>query len=489
MKDRLFDDLCDTNPNARIMIVEQQEGYDEEDTGHSLIGDATMKHVQSLSGDASAMIMWNELIHMPDGNMFKTIPSWDENDRDPYNMRGKELSEIIKQFPGISEADMLILEEALSVEQDRRESAEEYETEDALDQEIIPYDEWEKFPGMWEKMELCSTPPDRFLYMGNTRQQHYDEFPEHHPDASKINNVLMMINRKYDIGLSQDYADWMVDEIIMPSKMREYVKKCLVWLVNAIAQNNDRANNWTETKRVKVVKEELDEDGELQFTSKEIAIFHDGYVQKALKAIDKHWRIEYNNKAASKTLKNPMTALFLKKEKEWNQQAKEGFSPYGAIKQFGQLLFSEFKNKMTGYHWARYRRARNKHAPRVILRGKDINRCSVCDLQKLLRIDEDKARDMFMARPFISLEDAYSKGFVSANSFADDEKTDKIIEFIEKHTKIACEHGNAMRMNDVRKILFDMQKEKKGGLNSSQWSLVWKFYNLCKAEVLSKINA
>lgn len=435
------------------MTIEDQEGGTENDGYFGSIGDAVASHVHDIQDNAAAMIMWNELIHMKDGNMYRMVPSWEENDRDPHNMRGGEIEKLKQKLSTSLPKD--VFEEIFQVEQDRREAAGEHETEDALDQEIIPYEEWEKFPGMWEKMELCKTPRDKAMYMGNTSQSFYDEFPEHHPNAARINSYLAILNRKWESGLDKDYAEWFVKEILYGEHVRQYVIDCFAWLAYAIARDNSEANV---------------------------------YVRKALKAIDQHWRIEYLNVTAKKSLVNPITRLLVKKEQEWNKLAKDGFNVYNNIKRFGQLLFTDFRNQMNGYHWARYRRVRDRHAPRVMLKGVDINRCSVNKLCTVLRINRNEAIEVWHTRPFSSLEHAFSMGYVNTLSFSNDEETDKVVMFIEKHAKIACEYKDLHRMNDVRKVLFAIQKKRKGNISSDQWSSMWRYYNILKTNLLDVIN-
>ena len=475
MADRLFATVRETNPNAAIMIVEN-----EEDNYHGSIGDAVATHVHEIHDNAAAMIMWNEIIHMQDGNMYRMVPSWEENDRDPHNMRGREIEDLKQKLS--TQLSREIFEEIFQVERDRREAAGEVETEDALDQEIIPYDDWEKFPGIWEKMELCTTPRNRALYMGNTSQEFYDVFPEGHPDASKINSFLRMLNREG--GVDEGYAEWVVEQI-EATPMRRYTKDCLSWLAYAIARDPSRVNDYVTTKEVTVF---VDNDIEFIPETKEIAVFNDGYITKALRAIDKHWKVEYLNSAAKKSLANPMTRLLLKKEREWNKLAKEGVVVYNIIKKFGQLLFRDFKNQMNGYHWARYRRVRDRHAPRIILKGVDLNRCNLGQLSSVLRVDREEATKVWHARPFTSLEHAYSLGYVNTLSFASDEDTDSIVVFIEKHAKIAREYKDLHRMNDVRKVLLSIQEKKEKRISSDQWSSIWRYYNILKTNLLEAIN-
>ena len=218
------------NPNADALVVPQEEGGTEDDNYFGSIGDATMRHVQSLS--LAERQLWEELIHMGSGAIFRPTPSLDYVDRDPFKLRGQDLDDVLKDYADkVSPESLGAIKEAFEIEAQRRETS-----EDALDREVIPYHEWEDNPGMWKEVDIPATPRDKMLYQGNTTQSFYDHFPEGHQNQDFINRVIRCLDRDW-CGDDDDagYAAWLVREVIEPSNAKTYVKRFLEQLVNKLA--------------------------------------------------------------------------------------------------------------------------------------------------------------------------------------------------------------------------------------------------------------
>lgn len=439
------------NPNADALIIPQEEGSDRDDHYFGSIGDATMRHIESLcDGDR---MLYEDLYTPRSGAIFRSVPSNRHFDSDPFNLKGKDLDLYLKEFEGKCSADDLIaVKEAIELEAERREKSEDIH--DVSD--LVPYDQWEQYPQMWNKIDIPSTPKDRYIYMGNCTQQFYDFFPDGHPDTKNINQCINMMNRDWDAPLTEDYGKF-VKEVIEGWKWsRKYTLRHMLLMIDAL-----------------VVEHNLDE-----------------VVIKALKDIDHCWRVEVLNSVAQKMMQDPICMLLVKKESEWDKSAKEGFSVYASIKTFGQVLFKDFRGIMNGYHWHRYRRNRDKHAPKVIIRGVDINRCVPSELQRILRLDRNSADRIWHERPFETLDEIYNKGYITGIAFSDDDKTDKVIGFIEKHSQIASKQLDTKRLDDVRKILIKQQQqnETQWQLSSEQWSMIWRYYRILKADLVRAIN-
>lgn len=493
MREKLFGH---NNPNHDILVVPREQGGTEDDTYFGSIGDATLKHIQSLSSGEE--MLWRELITVGSGALFRFVPSFNAHDNDPFNLRGEEDLEearerLIQKFPET------VIDEAIEVEMARRD-----ENGDVMDvAELIPFDEWERFPQMWQHIDIPSTPRDVPLYMGNTRQAFYDVFPEGHPDAGMINQCLAMLNRDWEkeainylvaadeetsllnIEEQMDNYAKFVGEWVIKQKSREYTREALLSLIYAVRNSDENP---------------------------------DELVTQALVSIDTGWAAEFKEHAARKSLGNytkaekenilyqdgkvgeskmqaalehaSMLHLMLRKEEEWKASAKEGYAVYNSIKAFGQLLFQNYRSQMTGYLWARYRRNKTKYCPAVIMRGIDINRCGLGGLERAFRIGKDEASKIWVDRPFESIDEIYNKGYISGKSFADDEKTEKIIDFIDKHAKISEEKLNLPHFDQVRGILIREQKKKdRAGLSSDQWSRTWRYYTIRKENIKAHIYA
>lgn len=454
MVERLF---TRNNTNADAMIVPQEEGGTSDDHYFGSIGDATMQHVFDLTD--SDRQLWEGLIHMRSGTLFRTYPNPQDHDPDPYKLKGKKLENYLEVYRAevkrntgakLTDEDLIGVREAIEEEQARREESNDiYEQSD-----VVPYHEWQNNPHLWSQIDIPSTPQDRFAFMGNTSQMFYDWFPEGHPDSKIINQCLMILNREFPLDINDGYTkfvcDWL-DNQRMHGYVRMHLKK-LVFALNA----------------------DLDDPDEL--------------VKSSFQAIDYAWGQEYSNSSASIALKQKMTKVILHKEKEWEAQYKEGFNVYTAIKSFGRILFENYREYMNGWHWNRYRAAKRKYAPRVILYGYDINRCTLNELTFALNTDRNNAEKVWFGRPFETLEGMYNSGFLTGQSFVDDETTDKLVCFLEKHAKIAKDSLNIKYITDVCSILLNMQREKKGDLSNNQWSMIWRYYKILKADVLKAIN-
>jgi len=461
------------NANADILVPEQQEGGSPEDHYAGSIGDVSQKHIQSLSDGERQM--WEQLIHMPSGHIFRMYPNTNHNDRDILNIRGRDTTEFVeylmspkeyydprdgltKTVRGLRVDELESFQEAINEENQRQEQLKN--SEDVMDHETsVPFRNWEMFPQVkWSTIDIPSTPPDGAAYMGNTYQNFYDEIPEGHPDSNIINACISALSHW------EDYLDFNKKGI-----MEEGFELVERW------------THWFETKSTEVYVAH-----ELVDLINEVICYEsdnpDDLVRKCLDNIDKNWSIQKKNQAAAASSSDKMTPVMLKKKKEWKEEKKAGITPQ--VKSFGKLLFDEFKEDMKGYHWNWYRNEKKKYAPKVMLQGIDINRATLAQLKYLCYGDKNAAEKLWFARPFESLEVVYAKNLLPTKCFSDDETTDKILEFIEKHTKIALKENNVSRMTEVSKILINLQRDKKE-MTSSQWGPIWRFYKLNKQEVLN----
>ena len=137
----------------------------------------------------------------------------------------------IERFEGkVSDSELAALKEAIEIEDDRRENQDI--SEDALDQDCIPFEDWERFPGQMQNVDIPTTPRDRAVYMGNTRQRFYDEFPEPDSDTLVITYgvtarsakeaVTEMKKRGHPVSLLILKTLWPVPEGLIKSRIKGY---------------------------------------------------------------------------------------------------------------------------------------------------------------------------------------------------------------------------------------------------------------------------
>lgn len=438
------------NLNHSALVIPKEQGGTEDDTYFASIGDATNKHVASLSD--SDRLLWEELITLRSGNIFRSVPSYEVNDRDPFELRGKDLEEELEEVKKkagskLNESGLAAIKEAFENETERRD-----ESEDVFDHaELIPYHQMEQFPGMEKHIDIPSTPRDRLIYMGNVNQRFYDSFPEGHPNAGIINQYLSMMDRE---EIDEGYVCWLAN-LLHTESCSDYIKHYLIKLAYQLVDGHG----------------DLDEKAE-----------------EALSAIDNCWRIEYRNKAVAKAKRDSVLMLLVHKEKEWDKQAEEGFHVYASIKSFGQVLFDGFRNRMKRVHWSRYKRAKRTHAPRVIARGLDINRCSLHELETALRVGPKEAQKVWFARPFESLGQAYHRGYIGNKTFSSSEDADKIVDSLEKAFQMDLEGMSFHQLSRLRNKLTRSQRDATLKLSQREWSLTWSYYRILKDELTRKIN-
>ena len=452
MTNKIYDSVM--NVNERALVVPQQEGGAEDDNYFGSIGDATMRHVSRLSdGDRQ---LWEALIHTRSGKIFRAEPSTTMFDKDPMNLRGEDLGEWLSRYAKIptkwneagevveyrppTKSEMEAYREAVEVEQERR-----MQSEDAYDHaDTLPYSQLEKFPGMEKHIDMPKTPRDMMIYMGNSGQMFYDEFPEGHPNAGMINAALGMLNKEWD-DITTDYAEWF-SNWANNAPMRRYVSSLLSKLCYAIA----------ETEKSPVVMTEA-----------------------VLEAIDRVWAEQWHQKARERLQKDALYMMLKRNEKLWDHEAKQGQTLHNKIRAFGQILWRDHKDKMKTHHWSLYRKIRDKHCPKVYVRGIDINKC---DMTKLKSIFGDSlARKIWVKRPFYSLEQAHDQGLITRRAFAVDERSERIMQGMEKALEMSKERKSARIFNSYRGKMIDAQRNKAGG--KINWSPIWAYYHLLKKEL------
>jgi hypothetical protein len=466
MSDRIYDDVSLTNPNNRALVVPPQEGGTIEDGYFGSIGDATARHVTEMAQFRPAdRQLWEDLISTRTGKIWRTQPSTAWHDPDPFGLRGKDLEQYLKRALSrirwtdnttyeLTESEKAVIEEAFEVEAERQD-----ESRDVYDRcELIPYDQMEKFPGMMKHIDVPTTPKDWLIFMGNTNDIFYDEFPDGHPDQGLIRLCLQKLNKPW-IDITVDYAEWFC-EWIQETGARAEVVSAMSWLVYNLAKTG---KDPIETTR------------------------------EALESIDAVWQREYKIKGLERFRRDPIWDLLKVNEEKWEGEAKEGKTAYPSIRAFGRLLFQEYRNVMRAHHWELYRKIRDSHAPKVFLKGININKASLSDLRRVLNLpSRDPSRRMcytiaeevWHKRPFESLGHLKREGLIDHKVFAEDEKSDELLVGMEKATDTGKTRLSIGPLNEYRKTLIETQRQGK----KINWSPIWSYYHLLKAELSAHIK-
>jgi hypothetical protein len=442
------------NPNADALVVPQEEGGTDDDNYFGSIGDATMRHVQSLSG--SQRQLWEELVHVRSGSVFQVVPSYETNDPDPFNLRDKDLKQYLDNYKDkVSPGTLSAIKEAIEIESQRREAS-----EDAMDRaELIPYSDWENNPQMWKHTDIPSTPKDRFRFMGNTTQPFYDSFPEGHPDQAYINKMIMMVDRAW----SGDDSD---------IKYAAYLK-----------QEIDKVNLKLHTK--KFLSEMVDKLAEGEGNPSDI-------VEEYLHKIDEFFGKRYREHAIQSS-KTAMSALLDRREQDWEQRFKSGQLVLDEVRRFGFSVYNdkELQGQMTSSLWARYENMKTKFAPRLMVQGVDINRCRPQELKRVLHLTDKEARDFWFNRPYQTL---YQENVAKYLNQAQRHHTEnpvfnKILDGLEGQYNVCIQQKNLTALVNARVKMNTWQQKGSFDLSTGEWNSLWNYYRILRDAMMKTLKA
>lgn len=183
-----------TNYNDIIFRIEQQEGSQilGGDMGIASIGDATMNHIQNLGG--LGRMAWDEFLCMPDGNLFAIRENTRWVDPDEYNLGDKTEKEMFLKRNKIPEKHHKYYDDAVIMEEQRRLN------EDVLGhkEELVSYDNWERFPQQWNRWDIPTTPKPKKVFVGNAKKMFYDVFSndgEPHPLEAQVLSIVMILDK------------------------------------------------------------------------------------------------------------------------------------------------------------------------------------------------------------------------------------------------------------------------------------------------------
>jgi len=444
----LFGD--NTNPNHTIFVVPTQEGADKDDRWNGSIGDAIMEHVQNMRHRIWEM---EHYIHMPNGNIFRIEENVGTQDSDGSRRINREIMQVMKSVNKSSSEDKknVIAYLQSEIEENRRR---EEEREDAMDQILVPYEDWEAKPQMTKDWDVPSTPKPMFIYAGNSSQMFYDHFPEDHPDSQLINNFLMIAN-------NIDWDDW----------NEETVKYFQNWL-------NERT--WS----IKSVPFHL-MDFCNQMATDDGSNSPSDVMADILDRIDR----EYGSASAKIILKefrqSPPVKEMVKFYKHNEERHKAGELMWTKVGKLGRSFF-RYKDSMTSAHWSAYFRLKKVFAPRVYLGDMDINRASFRDMA--INLGEHRAKKIFFARPFMGLEDLVKLGVITSSDIKGTRKNSVFVSMVKSAAQKSMKANTMAYMAKLAQKIVDTQQSRPNLMSEEEWSMVWQTYRICKQETSQEIG-
>lgn len=458
MADKIFS-RC--NPNADIFLIPGDEGATEDDRYNASIGDATLKHVDSLG---NKVIYWESFVCMPDGNLFAIEPNLSYTESDEFNIRSvQDVNKFMKEAR-IPDKYKDVYIEAFQNELQKQEAS-----EDVLDQKenLVSYEDWESNPGMsTSAWDLPQTPKPHVRYVGNCHQMFYDDFPEDHPDAKFINNILNIINRDWD-EITPKFVRALSRRIESAPIQRSTIDT-LTNILDSICNSNDNP---------------------------EIAVV------AGLRTLDREWGKRLFKACRRQELqRDPIYNHLVTMCREYDTMIEQGTSVnkvFNTLKTFGRSLFNKrqpllhlgIQGRMKKSHWYLYHRMKKRYAPIVIVNKVDINRAYRNELAKALGISRRVAMLLITKRPFESLDDVRRTGLVKYEDvIRQDPETTVLVERIRTAGEEAIKANNLKLLTSLPADFIKEQKSGSSKLSSDEWKRVWECYNIMKTRVLRAIN-
>ncbi len=470
--------LC--NPNNDVFNVEGQEGYDSEDNRVADIGDATLKHIDLLG---NSRVIYDSFIQMPDGNLFQVVDNLFSGYKDDFDLDAVKDLEKYAEDTRVSAKFKDVLKEEIQNEVNKRDTS-----EDALNQRgaLVPYADWEANPGLIAHWDIPSTPKPHIRYVGNSKQMFYDHFPDDHPDAKFINQLLMSLNIDWD-AIGPKYAKSLINRI-QNSDTNSNVKSCLTELVNTITY---------QTKAPESVAVDI------------------------LEQIDRNWGAAYFKKAKlDEYNSDPIYKYFVNLCGKFDEELKNGVSQgkiFAFIKLLGKKLFKDkypledkgIKQRLKKRHWALYHRMKKRYAPKLMVNGVDINKAdrhSIVKALSLFQVQLDLEDEQLELQNKVNREKALKIAFniMAQRPFEDmnELKRLNIINYVQilrqvpgiaiylDRINVACEEAlSKSTISNLTKLPAEFIKEQKiSNLPQEHWKAIWECYNLEKTRVVRTLR-
>jgi hypothetical protein len=469
------------NPNAEIFTVDTEEGATDEDNMCSMIGDATMHHLDKLS--PSQRQCWEHYVVMGGRALFDFIDSPLNNDRDPHGLKVEDIDNYYSNKPELlKHKDWM--DEVLQEEQDRREKSEDV----FVKGEAIPYQDWQDNPGLLKHFDTPSTPKNISIYCGNTDQIFYDDFSWYesdkvpgHPDSKVISDYLAKVNRDHD-DLTEKYGEWLKEWLDKQEYKFPFVHKILELLTTRLVEGQ---KNPEETTKL------------------------------ALSLIDQDWQKAWMHQAKIQMAEDPVRQLLERKTEEWDQMAHEGITVLPLVKAFGQVLYTKFRSSVKRSHWAMYRAMKSRYCVPVIVRGIDINSCRLGDLERVLGVPRAIAVDIFTNRPFTSsaelmereieqkaliLKDKegkeytitpakkIKKGWLKKDLLSERGNIEELYQLVKDRAEAALSNRSMKALTSLSSELVTRQKDSRDNFSSKEWNALWSFYRTTKSDILDSMK-
>ena len=451
-KQPLFSSLH--NPNKSIFVIETSQGADENDQGHGSIGDATAEHVAKMSHRLPEM---QSYLIMKDGNLFRMASNVRPKDEDGRKFNERQMKQVeLSTDRSVSRQDKENLISFLESEINERKKNRE-DKEDALDQIVISYENWEQIPQMEKYWDVPTTQAPLYIYSGNTRDPFYDHVPEDHPDVKRIRQFIMRVN----------YVDW--DDFT--EKTATYYKTWLLENMHRFEIQNCPLHLSDFCDQVADEKNSLHPD--------EIMI-------QTLEKIESDWQEVLKDRVIETFQKSTPAQAIQKFEKSLQGKYQSGQLVWNEIAKFGKYLYTTYKTNINTSHWRQYKQLKSKFAPKVIVNQVDVNKANYRELKKAFPVKE--ADRIYFNRPFKSLEVMADSGIITLESIGYTENNVAFISLLKGTAKKVIAKKAPELMHRAVQLIIKTQQNKPSLMTEEEWSAVWQTYRIAKAQIKSSLS-
>ena len=271
--------------------------------------------------------------------------------------------DVEESFDGKSQNEQPFLSDDDPIDEDLTEEDHNPEPNYYINNDPVPYHKWQEYPQLHRYWDVGSTPPPIPIWCGEAKTSFYDEYPSNHRDQPGYNTLFSMLNRDWD-EINLNYLQWV--NTIIPDMYKPFLYEVDIFLAELATGLSNKDMAAENQIHIETLNEEEEEDPYWKSLKEKHSSdeFLDSYkikpyyleekISEVLIKIDQQASKFYLANFFSKRDENPIDNLITLQADAWDLQFKKGNSPYQRIKQFGSILFQNFKDEMKYSHWFVY---------------------------------------------------------------------------------------------------------------------------------------
>lgn len=475
------------NPNHDIFVVPTQDGADKDDQWNGSIGDATMEHIWN---QRHKMLEMEHFIYTPNGNIFRTEFNVSPPDEDGQRNLNRQIVKVMTADSRSGHGKYCTPEDKENVIAFLKQEIEDakaarIDKQDALDQTLVPFEDWEHMPQLTNSIEIPSTPPVMYIYAGNASQMFYDFIPEDHPDLRKINSFISMVNA----------IDW--DHF--SEKTVKYFRQWIFdqeWVIYTVGE------------RLAQLCEEIEASQNVSPVT---------LAEQAFRDIENDWAKQVSKEVLTKFGEDPVVQELREFEGRLIENMKAGKLSWAELGKFGQSLYRKYGSRMSTSHWQIYKDLKKKYAPEVKIGKYDINRANLTELRSIFKarfkaesdklwnsdISDEKfefenakiqvkvdnlAKWVYFNRPFMSLEDLATAGKITIDDIGFTDRTVVLIGLVKKAYRESIAFKSTAPLGRMAQQIINYQRTKANMCTEQEWYSIWQAYRVAKQHVQTVLN-